>query len=141
MRRQERLHESEPLILDVVLVEAALRMRVGGADVMRGQLMHLLDVSASDNIRLRVIPFLAGERGLTTGAFVLFSSGLARGSEADVAFTDSAENTAVYRDDPLVLKRLSRLFTGLSRADLSEDDSRKLIEDIEKEMGNDQVGQ
>ncbi|MFJ5100152.1 helix-turn-helix domain-containing protein [Streptomyces sp. NPDC088554] len=135
MRRQERLHEKEPLILNVVLAEAALRMLVGGADVMRGQLRHLLDVSASDNVRIRVIPFHAGERGITTGTFILFSSDIGRDSEADVAFTDSAENTAVYRDDPLVLKRLSRLLIGLSRAALPEDDSRKLIEDIEKELG------
>ncbi|RDG35063.1 helix-turn-helix domain-containing protein [Streptomyces corynorhini] len=134
MRRQERLREEEPLILNVVLAEAALRTLVGGTDVMRGQLRHLLDVSALDNVRVRIIPFQAGERGLTTGTFLLFNSGMGRDSEADVAFTDSAENTAVYRDDPLALKRLSRLFTGLSRAALPEDDSRQLIEDIEKEL-------
>ncbi|MEV8393040.1 MULTISPECIES: helix-turn-helix domain-containing protein [unclassified Streptomyces] len=134
MRRQERLREKEPLILDAVVGEAALRVLVGGADVMRGQLRHLFEVSKWDNVRFRVVPFRAGEKGLSTGEFILFTSGIGRDSEVDVAFADSAENTTSYRDDPLALKRLSRLFINLSRAALSEDDSRKLVEDIEKEL-------
>src|SRR5699024_8362303 len=42
MRRQERLAEREPLHLRAVITEAALRLQVGGADVMAKQLEHLV---------------------------------------------------------------------------------------------------
>ncbi|MFJ2444553.1 helix-turn-helix domain-containing protein [Streptomyces sp. NPDC087658] len=132
MQRQERLREEEPLIMDAVVTEAALHLLVGGTQVMRGQLRHLIKVSTLDNVRFRVIPFHAGEKGASTGAFLLFASG--RDIEAEVAFIESAENTTAYQDDPLTLKRLSRLFRNLSDAALSEDDSRELVESIEKEL-------
>ncbi|WP_405610025.1 helix-turn-helix domain-containing protein [Streptomyces sp. NBC_01508] len=132
MRRQERLREEEPLILDAVVTEAALRLLIGGDAVMREQLRHLAEVSQLDNVRFRVIPFQAGERAVSTGAFTLFAS--QRDVQVDVAFTESAESLLCYRDDPLALKRLSRLFGNLSSAAFSEDDSRELIEDIEKEL-------
>ncbi|MFD7896506.1 helix-turn-helix domain-containing protein [Streptomyces sp. NPDC059743] len=132
MRRQERLREDDALFFEAVVTEAALRLLVGGAEVMREQLRHLIEVSERDNVRFRVIPFEAGEKGASTGAFILFAS--AKDTQADVAFTESAENTTSYRDDLLTLRRLSRLFTSLSGAALSEDDSRELIVRIEKEL-------
>ncbi|MFJ2111826.1 helix-turn-helix domain-containing protein [Streptomyces sp. NPDC087850] len=132
MRRQERLYEEGPLILDAVVTEAALRILVGGSEVMHGQLRHVREVSERDNIRFRVIPFQAGEKAVSAGAFTLFGSD--GDGEADVGFTDSAESFLGYRDDPLTLKRLSRLFGNLSGTALSENDSRQLVQDIEKEL-------
>ncbi|MGK5642592.1 helix-turn-helix domain-containing protein [Streptomyces sp. URMC 126] len=132
MRRQDRLREDDPLTFQAVVTEAALRLRVGGPAVMRGQLKHLCAVSRLDNVSIRVIPFEAGERGASTGSFVLFSSG--KNASADVAFTESAENTAWLREDPLTLRRLTRLFDNLSAAALSEDDSRELAETIRSEL-------
>ncbi|MEV0279478.1 Scr1 family TA system antitoxin-like transcriptional regulator [Streptomyces sp. NPDC050610] len=73
---------------------------------------------------------LGGENGASTGAFTLFSDGQER--DADVAFMESAEATT-FRDDALGLRRLNRLFSNLAGAALSEQDTVKLIERIEKE--------
>ena len=57
--RQARLTSEPPLQLSAVLDEAVLRRPVGGADVMRAQLRHLVDRASLPNVELRVIPFAA----------------------------------------------------------------------------------
>jgi transcriptional regulator with XRE-family HTH domain len=59
LRRQERLHGSDPLEVSVILSEAALRQQIGGTDVLRGQLDHLLKLIEQENIEIRIIPFTA----------------------------------------------------------------------------------
>lgn len=132
MRRQDRLREEVPLVLHAVVTEAALRLLVGGEAAMKEQLRHLLAVSSRPNVIIRVIPFAAGEKGASTGAFTMFATG--QDTDADVAFTESAENTTLLRDDQLALRRLRRLFTNLSDAALPEDASRELVAQIEKEL-------
>ncbi|MEU5609413.1 Scr1 family TA system antitoxin-like transcriptional regulator [Streptomyces sparsogenes] len=53
----------------------------------------------------------------------------------DVGTPVHAESTeaTTFRDDPLALRRLDRLFRNLSGAALTEDDTQKLIERLEKE--------
>ncbi|GAQ70341.1 helix-turn-helix domain-containing protein [Streptomyces turgidiscabies] len=58
--RQQVLDRSEPLALDVILHEAALRMEFGGSSVARRQLEQLLHVSEREAVTIRVIPFKAG---------------------------------------------------------------------------------
>lgn len=130
VRRQDRLRDDAPVILDAVVTEAALRLQVGGRDVMRAQLRHLMEIAAQENVTFRVIPFEAGENGAGTGAFTLFSSG--QENDADVAFMESAEATTI-RDDVLALRRLIRLFRNLSSAALPEHETVKLVDRIEKE--------
>jgi transcriptional regulator with XRE-family HTH domain len=136
LRRQERLRDETPLAVEAVITEAALRLRVGGPEAMRGQLRHLREMAALDNVTLRVIPYEAGERGVSSGAFTLFST--EGDGDPDVAFTESAEATGVLRDEPLALRRLTRLFRNLSRAALPEEDGVELIERVENELGRDE---
>jgi transcriptional regulator with XRE-family HTH domain len=57
--RQALLTSETPLQLSVILDEAALRRPLGGADIMRAQLRHLVDRASLPNVELRVIPFAA----------------------------------------------------------------------------------
>ncbi|GAA3863166.1 helix-turn-helix domain-containing protein [Streptomyces sedi] len=132
MRRQQRLVGEDALILEAVMNEAALRLRVGGAETMRQQLCRLREVAELPNVQLRVIPFEAGERGASLGAFTLFSS--EQDDVADVAFTESAEATTSFRDDVLVTRRLNRLFRNMTAASLPSGESLQLIQRIESEM-------
>ncbi|NGO68217.1 helix-turn-helix domain-containing protein [Streptomyces boncukensis] len=132
MRRQERLRDDVPMLFEAVVTEAALRLRVGGTQVMRGQLRRLREAASLDNVKFRVIPFDAGEKAASTGAFTLF--GIGKDTSTDVAFTESADNTTNFRDDPLALRRMNRLFRNLSAAAQSEEDSVELVGRIEKEL-------
>jgi transcriptional regulator with XRE-family HTH domain len=67
--RQGRLHGDDPLHLDVVVSESALRRVVGGPAVMREQLSHLLEMAALPNVTLRILTFAAGAHPATNGSF------------------------------------------------------------------------
>lgn len=49
--------------------EAALRRRVGGPDVMREQIRHLLDMAERDHISIQVIPYATGAHPSMAGAY------------------------------------------------------------------------
>ena len=59
MERQ-RQAKNNPIKVWVVLDEAALRRQVGGREIMRAQLEHLIDMSAMPNVFFQVIPFGSG---------------------------------------------------------------------------------
>jgi transcriptional regulator with XRE-family HTH domain len=60
MDRQSLLTRVGAPRLWVVLDEAALRRPIGGMDVMRAQLRHLIDVARLPSVTLQVAPFSAG---------------------------------------------------------------------------------
>lgn len=67
--RQSRLTSDDPVELDAVVNEGALRRMVGGQGVMRDQLSHLVTILELPNVTVRVLPFAAGEHPATHGAF------------------------------------------------------------------------
>lgn len=70
MRRQDVLKRSpRPLELHAVIDEAVLHRQVGGPAVMREQLAHLVSLTRSTTVSLRVIPFNAGEHLGQLGSF------------------------------------------------------------------------
>ena len=75
MARQAVLSRAAAAHLWLVLDEAALRRPVGGPDVMRGQLRHLIDVSARPNVSLQVIPLSKGGRLAAGGPFTILRFG------------------------------------------------------------------
>ncbi|NJQ08212.1 helix-turn-helix domain-containing protein [Streptomyces lonarensis] len=135
MQRQERLAGDDAMRLEMLLMESALRLRVGGARVMVAQLSHLAELVEAENVTLQVVPWSAGARGASTGAFTLFSTD--RDRSGDVAFTESAEATTVLRDDPLAVRRLGRLYENLSAVALSVEDSVAMVHRVRKEMMRD----
>jgi transcriptional regulator with XRE-family HTH domain len=54
-----------------IMDEAAVRRHVGGRRVMCRQLCHILELTAADNITIRVVPFKAGAYQRLWAAFVL----------------------------------------------------------------------
>jgi hypothetical protein len=69
MARQQLLTRPDPPQLWAVVDEAALRRPIGGNDVMRAQLETLIEATALPNVRLQVIPFMAGGHAAAGGAF------------------------------------------------------------------------
>ncbi|WP_245665622.1 DUF5753 domain-containing protein [Nocardia sienata] len=77
MQRQKIItRRTQPVTLEVVVGEAALRRVVGGRSVMAAQLRHLADMSTRDNIRLGMLPFEAGfPGGVSMPPFVVLQFG------------------------------------------------------------------
>lgn len=84
MARQEILQRDDPPVLWILLWEPVLQVPIGGKDVMRGQLAHLLKISESTDIAIRVVPTEAGGHPGLDGAFKIMTT-----EAGDVAFADS----------------------------------------------------
>ena len=103
--RQRRLAGEDPLELSTVIAEGALRVAVGGAEVMRAQLRRLVDVAAQPNVELRVLPFAAGAHGSMTGTFTI----LRLRDEHDVATIATRGGDVYYEDVEPFAQALRRL--------------------------------
>jgi hypothetical protein len=72
--RQEVLTREDPLKLWLILDEAVILRTVGGAEVMRSQLIHLLEASELPNVTLQVhLLRLSNQRGEPAGCPLLVS--------------------------------------------------------------------
>jgi transcriptional regulator with XRE-family HTH domain len=75
-KRQDRIYRADkaPLLLHAVLDESALRRQIGGLDVLRDQLRHLVSTAAElDNVELQVLPYSAGAHPAIDGTFTILS--------------------------------------------------------------------
>jgi transcriptional regulator with XRE-family HTH domain len=71
MERQAVLARPGGPRLWAVVDEAALRRPIGGSDVLRGQLEHLLAAAKLPNVTVQVIPFGFGGHAAAGGAFTI----------------------------------------------------------------------
>ncbi|MGW0433388.1 helix-turn-helix domain-containing protein [Micromonospora sp. NPDC003197] len=75
IERQEILTRAKPPVLTVVIDEFVLRRCVGGPDVMREQLRHLVKLGESlPRVRIHVAPWSAGVYPGLNGPFVIATS-------------------------------------------------------------------
>lgn len=73
MRRQELLARPSPPRLWIVMDETVLHWPVGGPEVMREQIGHLIEVNRLPHVTLQIMPFANGPHpAMRAGAFHLF---------------------------------------------------------------------
>lgn len=95
MRRQHILTRTDPTTLWAVVDESALHRPVGGADVLRGQIVHLIEMAERPNVTIQVLPYSAGGHAAAGGSFSIL-----RFSEAelpDIVYTEQL-TSALYMD-------------------------------------------
>ncbi|WP_431951253.1 helix-turn-helix domain-containing protein [Nocardia lijiangensis] len=68
-RRQEILHRTDPPVVWAVIDEAALHRPVGGPQVHREQMEHLIALAGLPNVTLQVLPYSAGEHAAAGSSF------------------------------------------------------------------------
>lgn len=129
VKRQERLSDSDPLIMHVVIAEEALRRVVGDGSVMSGQLDALLEHAARDNVVLRVLPFEAGAHISPQGSFAVLRF---PANTADMAFIDTPLSGRIV-DNSRDTSELSRMFSELQHSALSGDQSLALVRTLSDE--------
>jgi hypothetical protein len=87
MIRQRRLTAVEDdLELVAVVAEAALHNPIGGRDVLREQLDHLLMASDLENVTLQVLPTSVGAHSALASGFTVLNFGELR--EPDIAYVE-----------------------------------------------------
>jgi transcriptional regulator with XRE-family HTH domain len=97
MRRQQILRRPRPPRLWAVIDEAALRRPIGGADVARAQLEHLIEMARLSHVSIQVAPFSLGGRAVASGPITVL-----RFPEAELPDVVYLERhaTAVYLGKP-----------------------------------------
>jgi transcriptional regulator with XRE-family HTH domain len=116
MSRQRVLTRDDPLQLSVILDEAAVERQVGGATVMRQQLLHLAQAAERPGITIRVLPNGAGAHPAITGEFTILR--FPELTAPDVVYLENmTSNIYVEREAEvflysLALERLNALALG-----------------------------
>lgn len=129
LKRQEQLTAAEPLQLWTIIGEAALRRMVGGPEVMRDQLQHLLEMSRLNNVTLQVLPFDVGAHPGMQGGFHL----LRFRDDPDVAYAEYRQGSIYMEKDEDVTSYRRALDLLVARA-LGPDQSRELIRRVLREL-------
>jgi transcriptional regulator with XRE-family HTH domain len=110
--RQEVLtKESGGPRLWAVVDEAALRRPIGGGEVMRAQLVRLIEAAREPNITLQVVPFRSGGHAAEAGAFTIM-----RFPEVDLPDVVYLEHltSALYLDKREDVERYTEVMERLS---------------------------
>lgn len=130
MERQRQAKATPPRVW-AVLDEAALRRQVGGREIMREQLEHLIELTAMPNFFLQVIPFNGGAYAAMDLPFVV----LAFPDEVDPDVVGLGYPTgALWIEDVAEVDRYNMFFHHLQAAALSFDDSAALMTSVLNEM-------
>lgn len=129
MRRQEILRRDDPPRLRAVVDEAALRRTIGGPDVMRDQLKHLLEMGQMRHITIQVIPFTAGAHAAMNGQMTIFD----RLDGQPVLYYEGPTGGHVVSDVGVVSDAVDRMDVLRAQA-LSPDDSAEMIRQVMEEQ-------
>lgn len=129
MERQVILVRDTPPKLWMVIDEGALRRMTGSAEVMRDQLDHLLEASASNHAVLQVLPFRAQAPG-ANGPIVLFE--FADGRAPAAYLEDWGAGRIV--EDPQTVADVATSLSMVKSCALSPQDSRVLVAEIKESM-------
>jgi Domain of unknown function (DUF5753)/Helix-turn-helix domain len=131
IQRQDLLHGAEPPRVWSVMDEAVLRRPVGGRDVMRAQVRHLLEVSRLPHVTLQVVPFEQGGHAGAGGSFTVLRFGMLR-DLPDVVYIEQL-NSALYLDKPAEVDHYMEVMNRLSAEAMKPDATERFMRDLLRE--------
>ncbi|MEV4379055.1 helix-turn-helix transcriptional regulator [Streptosporangium sp. NPDC049644] len=127
--RQEILFRENPPTLLALIDEAALRKSIGGAEVMREQISHLIEMAARPNITIQVVPDSAGAHPALEGSFVTLDFP----NDPSLVYTVTATES-LWLEQPLEYQRYTIILDYVMGLALSPDESvrhmAKLVEHL-----------
>lgn len=129
LARQEILARDDPPLLWVVLDEGVLHRAVGdNSEVMRGQLLHLAQMSRRPNVTVEVVPYSAGAHSGLLGAFAVAEF---EDAPAIVYLETAAEGQVA--EEPSMVAQVMLTFDSLRSEGLPRGASRDLIMKVAEE--------
>jgi transcriptional regulator with XRE-family HTH domain len=102
--------DSEPKVW-AVIDESALRRPLGGRDVMRAQLQHLIEVTESPQVTLQLMPFDRGGHSAAGGSFAILR--FAEPDLPDIVYIEQLTG-ALYLDRPEEIDHYREVMNSLS---------------------------
>ncbi|MFR9725284.1 helix-turn-helix domain-containing protein [Streptomyces sp. MS19] len=131
LKRQQRLYGDDPLKVQAIIWEGALRQLIGSPETMRHQLGHLIDMADHPSLRLQVLPFNAGAIGCPSRAYTILT--FDPSETVDVVYEDGV-NEAFVAENEEESRIYDRHFQRMAGASLDTVQSRRLIEKVRKEL-------
>ena len=129
MSRQAILEGENAVELEIIMEEAALRRVVGGREVMKDQLQHLLDCTERPNIEIKVVPFESGALVSPDGSFRLISM---EDPFPLIAYSVSPAGGSYLESEEA--ERLAALYDRLREMSLGTEDSAAFITTLERNL-------
>jgi transcriptional regulator with XRE-family HTH domain len=126
LKRQELLAGPEPRVW-AVIDESALRRPLGGRDVMRAQLRHLLEVAELPQVTLQVMPFEWGGHSAAGGSFSILR--FAEPDLPDIVYIEQLTG-ALYLGKPDEVDHYREVMNSLSAEAETPADSERLLKKI-----------
>lgn len=130
LARQDLLGKDEGPRYWTIFDEAVIRRRLGGDDVMREQLEHLLEAAARPRTTIQIIPFGASGHAAITGPFAIF--GFPELSDPEIVYMETIAGE-LYLERPEEVRSGRRAFEHLQALALSPGDSISFIEKVTRE--------
>lgn len=130
-QRQTLLAAAEPLRLQAVIDEAAIRRVVGGRETMVAQLRALGTSMDRPNVDLRVIPYSAGAHAGMAGSFTVME--FRDPAAAPLVYIDSSAGD-LFLDDSTAFRRYLSTFERLQQLALGPEASARLIADAARKI-------
>lgn len=126
LTRQEVLARTPtPLRLHAILSEATLLFEVGGLDVLRAQLEHLVKLAARPNITVQVLRFAAGATLANCGGFAVLTF---ERDDPPLGYCESAGGE-LFLESPREIERLNTVFDHLKTLSMSPAESVKYLKE------------
>lgn len=129
IRRQARLHGADPIHVEAILTEGALRIQVGGRETMRRQIDHLLRLAELPNVDLRVVPATGAYPAMGTPFYILSFTGY-----PDVGYVELFDK-GVYLEEPGDVELYAIKFAGLRAVAWDPERSREFMTALGAERG------
>jgi hypothetical protein len=117
----------------VVLDETVLRRPIGGPDVMRGQLEHLIEVTERPNVTIQVIPFAAGWHPALYGMFNIFR--FLSPELPDIVYSEGL-TSAYYLNKPEETAQYTEALDRMSAQAASPEHTLTILRDLMKETAD-----
>ncbi|MFE6714602.1 Scr1 family TA system antitoxin-like transcriptional regulator [Streptomyces sp. NPDC057695] len=133
IERQRILDRDTPPLLWVILSEAVLHQEIGGREVMREQLAHLLRMQEREWVKIQILPFDSGAHAGLMGSFTL----LRFEDDPDLVYTEDFVRGHMTADSA-AFREGSLRYDHLRAAALSVEKSAELIARVMEERYGDQ---
>jgi transcriptional regulator with XRE-family HTH domain len=131
LERQRILDKEDGPVFWAVIDEAALRRPIGGAEVMRAQLEHLIELMRQQNITIQIMPFSFGGHSAEGGAFSILR--FPDPDLPDVVYVEQLAS-ALYLDKREDVDRYTEVMERLCAVSTTPDETVELLRTIAEEF-------
>ena len=131
LKRQILLDRTDIQIF-FVIDEAVVRRIVGGNDVMRQQLEHLITVADMPNVTIETIPFAAGLLPGLQAPFVIYE--FPDAADDDVLYLESPRGDLIIREKPEEIVTFREIFERMRSASLGPQGTVDFLREVIAEL-------